>query len=489
MPSDLLTCPYCNSPAAAPPGAQPGQRIACTRCGESFSYRGPSAAAAFTPTAPPTPAPAAGPVAAPSRLSNRAIAFIVLSGMAAMAIIGLAYALSTESLRRSYDLRLPKTKAIGIPFYAFLPLALYVVGLIAFWFWGWNRRERSDRATAPPWKRISGLIGLSLLVLIVVELAIVVMHARAPRPAEPEGPPPAHAVPPSELAALGYLPDDTDLIMAIHVAELRDDPVGRDLMRHLGNEDISPRSIQTWTGLPLEAIDHAVLGVTLDENLQLHFTLIVRTRQPVDEDKVRVTLKAEGRRELDGRPVYPFVMQTDLPFIRQLGANLWFADNHTLVVAKVFDDGSAHHLPLAARTGVDHLRPTLRELIKERLSSSTRAWVVGRLPPRETQFPLLRLALGTADNAPLTGVRTFGLWMEVRADEATLRGAFDCEDADAAHALEAYLGPTNRKGLKAWVTPAESGPMGQEFLKSLKITRQETWVDLQATASAEVVHQ
>ena len=201
MPSDVLSCPYCNTPAAPPANARPGQRISCSRCGESFPYRGSGES---TPvTASPMPAPPPPPIAAPRRFSNGEIGRFVLGVMVVMAVIGLTYALSTQGIRREYDIHLPKTKAISIPVYLMIPLVLFVVGLVGAWFWGWNRRERGD-TTAPPARRIWGLMGLSALVLVVVELAMVVMQARTPRPAELESLPPVHAVPPAELAALGY---------------------------------------------------------------------------------------------------------------------------------------------------------------------------------------------------------------------------------------------------------------------------------------------
>ncbi len=488
MPSSVLSCPYCNSPAEPPAGARPGQRIPCPRCGESFAYRPPAGdEPTVAPPPPPAPAEPPAPPAAPARFSNRAVALTVLAVMAVMALAGLVYALNTEAIRRSYDLRLPKSRSISIPYYAFLPLALYVVGLVALWFWGWNRRDPNDRTAAPPSRRLWGLLGLSVLVLVVVELAVVAMHARAPRPAEPEGPPPVHAVPPAELAALGYLPEDTDFIVAVHAAELLDETTGRDLVRHLGNDVLNAQSIESWSGLKFGDIDHAVLGLTLDENLPIHFVLAVRARRPIDQEKVREALKAKPRRDLDGRPVYPFVMQTNLPFLRDLEANAWFADERTVVVAKRFDDGPGHRIPLTPRAGVDHLRPDLRQLIRERMGSSAQVWVACHRPAPDALFPLVKFVLLRRENAPAAKVKTFGLWLTAGPDGVALHGAFDCDDEEAARALEEYLAPANREGIKEWVAPRDSGPLERAFAGSFKETRHGTWVDIQATASAEAL--
>ncbi len=481
MLSDVLTCPYCNTPAAPPAGARPGQRISCSRCGESFPYRGSGES---TPvTASPMPAPPPPPIAAPRRFSNGEIGRFVLGVMVVMAVIGLAYALSTQGIRREYDIHLPKTKAISIPVYLMIPLVLFVVGLIGAWFWGWNRRERSD-TTAPPARRIWGLMGLSALVLVVVELALVVMQARTPRPAELESLPPIHAVPPAELAALGYLPQDTDLIMAVHVAELLDDPIGSTMIEHLGNESINLQSVEKWSGLKVADIDHVVLGAPLDLDLPVNFTLVVRARRAIDQGKVREKLKAKPQKELDGRTVYPFVMQTDLPIFRELDANLWFADEHTLVVAKRFADGPDHVVPTAPRTGLDHLRPPLRHLIAERMGSSTCAWVAGRLPDHDTLFPLLQLVLNRPENESVRKLKTFGVWVTTDHEGATMRGAFECADEDGARALKAYLVPANRKGIKEWLMTPDAGPMERAFAGSMTINQDGTWVTLTAEAGA-----
>jgi hypothetical protein len=482
MPSDFPTCPYCNTPVAPPPGARAGQRIPCPRCGESFPYRGPSDDALAPSPPPPVPPQPAAP---PQRLSNGQVGALILGGMAVMAVIGLVYALGTQGLRRDYDFRLPKTKAISIPVYAVLPLVLYVGGLVAAWFWGWNRRDRG--ATAPPARRAWGLVGLSVLVLVVIELAIVVMHARAPRPTEDEVSPPVQAVPPAELAALRYLPADTDFLLAVHVAELLDDPVGRDLLAHLGNESINLQSLESWSGLKVDDIDHAVLGLPLDNDLPVHFTVVVRARRAIDRDKVRERLKAKPQRDLDGRPVYPFVMQTNLPLFRALDANLWFADDYTLVVAKRFAGGPDHLIPATPRADLNHLRPALRHLIADRMGPSTRAWLAGRVPDEEKLFGPLAFVLKSPENEPVRKVKALGVWLTTDSEGATMGGAFDCADEEGATALKAYLAPANRKGIKNWLMTPDAGPMERAFADSMTIKQDGTWVNLTAKAGAAAI--
>ena len=149
MSSDL-SCPYCNSPAAVPVGAHPGQRIPCPRCGESFPYHGGTDDYSTAPSPPIAEPP---PVPTPQRFSNTGIALAVLGVMVLMGLLGLLYALKTEAIRRSYDLHLPKTKAISIPIDVVFPLGLYILVLLLAWFRGWNRREATSNV---PQRRFAG---------------------------------------------------------------------------------------------------------------------------------------------------------------------------------------------------------------------------------------------------------------------------------------------------------------------------------------------
>jgi len=483
MSSDVLCCPYCNSPVPPPPGAQPGQRIACGRCGETFPYRGTETA--FTAEPPPVPLPPLSEPIAPHRFSNRGIALAVLGVMAAMALLGLAYALSTQALRRSYDVTLPKTRAIDVPLVARIALGLYVAGLVGAIVWGWNRSERAAGAARKrSWSERLSVPGLAALALIGIGLALLAIQARPVRP--PLEPPKAKVatVAPADLPALGYLPDDTDLILAVHMAELLDEPTGRDLLKRVGLGTPGGPDLEKWTGLKLDDIDHAVLGLKLDGDLLTRFTLVVRARGPIDQQHVRDLLKTTARQDVDGRPVYPFVLETGLPVLAKVGASAWFADDRTLVVAKTFD-----RIPLTPKTGIDHLRPALRQVIQERMGPSAQLWVAAHTDSWDGLNFILRLAISDhLDQGADTfkKVRTLALWLTT-GDDVTLRGAFDCADEDAARALAAYLEPTNRKGFRALFDAPDEGPMARELIDSLKTTQQGTWVDLQAKASAEAV--
>jgi hypothetical protein len=493
MPSDLLSCPYCNTSAAVPPGAVPGQRIPCPRCGESFPYRGPAIDGAITASPPPAFAPPDEPAdpPAPRRLSNGRIAFLVLGVMAGMALLGLAYALNTQTDRRAYDEKLPKSQAILVPWVARAALIAYVVGLVGAVVWGWNRGERAGgRAEARPWTGRLSVPVLAVLALVGIGLALVAIPGRPARQGL-DIDKTLKAVPPAELAALGYLPDDTDLIVGVHVAEALRDPAGRDLLQRAGGGDL-----EKWTGLRLDEIDHAVLGLKLDpDSLLTHFVLVARARRPIEEQRVRDALKAGPKQTVGSRTVYPFDLRVNLnlPFVQWLDvrAQAWFADEYTLVIAK---EKEFDRIPLAPKAGIDHLRPALRQVIKERMGPSAQVWAAARVESWDDKklSPLVIGGLAAAlkdAGVPLKtvqAVRTAAVWLTAD-DGVTLRAAFDCADEDGAKALEAYFDPKDGKGLKALAARPDAGPMARELVGSLKTTRHATWVDLQAKVSAQAV--
>ena len=92
-----VPCPYCNAPVPVPQPPPAGGRVFCQRCEEAVTIGSLNGEA---PTIAPAPSPAA-----PSRLSNRAIAGLVVAVMLGMAALGLAFALQTVGFRRANDLK------------------------------------------------------------------------------------------------------------------------------------------------------------------------------------------------------------------------------------------------------------------------------------------------------------------------------------------------------------------------------------------------
>ena len=106
--------------------------------------------------------------------------------------------------------------------------------------------------------------------------------------ARPE--PPPEPLSPWRLPLLGYLPPDTNIVLGLHVAELLHDKAGRQLLDQplrLGRSSIRPGQIAGWCGLPLEDIDHIVLGISTGDPLIPPAVLLVRTNRPYLPEQVR----------------------------------------------------------------------------------------------------------------------------------------------------------------------------------------------------------
>ena len=178
--------------------------------------------------------------------------------------------------------------------------------------------------------------------------------------------------------------------------------------------------------------------------------------------------------------------------IHDLTAYLWFADDQTLVLAKVFDGGPDHRIPMTPEAGLKNLRPELRQLIEERLAPSAPFWIVGRMPANNAFLKLLSslpapYGLPAEEISLLSQVKRFGVWMTVYPSEVALHGSFECSGEVAAQALYNYLDPKNRHGLQTWLAGPDAGPMEKAFNQSMKRTQHGAWVDFQAKASAEAI--
>ncbi len=107
MMTTQVHCPYCNASIEVTPEEASRPRLQCPRCGDTFvnrtaedgSANGSSSAIAAGPPDEGLPAPPR------KRLSNIALARLIVGGMVCLAAVGLAYALATVNYRRHNDVR------------------------------------------------------------------------------------------------------------------------------------------------------------------------------------------------------------------------------------------------------------------------------------------------------------------------------------------------------------------------------------------------
>jgi hypothetical protein len=487
MISNQPTCPYCNSPALIPAGTAAGQRVPCPRCGESFPYRGPGAEAlAARPATPPS---APDPPAEPRPLSNRKVAATVLGVMLVMAGLALAYALHTVMVRRGYDLHLPKSQAVDVPLYARIALGVYAAALVTALVWGWNRREAAPGGG--PWRQRLTVPALGLAALVGFGLALLALQGRPAREAaNGGGAEPVRRVPPADLPELGYLPDDTNGLVAVHVAEALHEPVGRQVLARLNFGDVGVQGLEGLTGLKLDDLEHVVLGLKLDDLIPPRMTLVAQTRRPYDPGAVRAALKADRGTPQGGRTLHHFQMPGF-----GLDAYVWFADERTLVVARRLKD--FERVPRTPHPGLDHLPAELQGFLKTRMGPAAQVWAVGhadgwdKVKVAQLGLALLYrtdvLTLFEAGRV-LPKLRTAGAWL-VCGDGVTLRAAFACADEASAKALARYFTPDDEQGRKTLEALGMLGkqPLPRALGETLKTVQEGSWVELQAKAGAEAV--
>jgi hypothetical protein len=264
-------------------------------------------------------------------------------------------------------------------------------------------------------------------------------------------------VAPAKLAALGYLPSDSSLIIGAHVAEARADKAGQELLSAplgLGVAQVRLDSLVKWTGLALSDIDHLVIGTRVEDPLPAPRTvLVIRTREPYDADKVRGKLQARGKAVRGKKELYTIEVP-NVPF----EPGLWCADEHTLVFGLKRDHLDA--VPDTPRPDVDRFGGDIAGVLKERMKPGGPLWVVGHARDwNETAAALLLARLDKADRERLLQVRTAAAWVEP-GETVKVHATFRCGDAAGAAALAGLFtgpDPAARPDLKAfqdeaWVT-------------------------------------
>jgi hypothetical protein len=439
-----------------------------------------------------------------------------------MALIGVLISLFTQGVRRDHDAGLPKDRTL--PLYLAVFAGIWIIGLAFVAVRELRvRYQKTYRAQRLPLGYILATVTfLAIGSLAVTVLAVQISRQRASRPALEEARTPVRAIAPAALPALGYLPPDVDLVAGVHVAEIGDDPAAQNLLKGLlpGPADADLSIIPKWTGLRLQDVDHVVLGLRVQGQLIPRFNLVVRTLKPYDAAALRKSLNVHKTPEPGKKELYRVELDRSL-----LTPILWFADDRTVVVGLKPED--LEQVPAKEREGIENLGGEFNSILKERVSPGTPIWMAGRPENWDNQLEIL-LARWRREGHPvdtLKQVRMFGVWLQFN-DAMTLNAAFQCADVSSAKALEAYLTGHDREGLsvlgasltglacspssqgplmaasallcgptslgvpKPFSVPAprpELAPLYGELRQSLKSDRNNTWVVLQAKASAETM--
>jgi hypothetical protein len=186
---------------------------------------------------------------------------------------------------------------------------------------------------------------------------------------------PARAViPPAELPGIGYLPESTEVVLAIQLPALMEkfDPDERDdPTRALANMGLPETVIETMekaSGVGLKNVNELVVGMGFEKgSFPPQIVVVVHTRRPYDMAAVARDAKARQLKR-DGRTLH-VVKASPVPEI------YWWGPNDRVLVATLLARDFAD-VPVEPRTGIGHLRPQVADLIRDRVPGDSAAWLV-----------------------------------------------------------------------------------------------------------------
>jgi hypothetical protein len=386
MSANSLSCPFCN--ALQPIGSDliVGQRIACVRCGETFTLSHVPSTAIQSPSGITTrPASQAEPSRKPVR-ANRLVGALLLLGMLMMAGIGLAFALQTTQKRRDHDRALPRKSRRP-----------------------WLTDRTPSVEESPAAGDLAGLRYLPPGTGLVVALHVEELLAS---PAGKEATKNTWKIGNSEFS-LASLRDWTGL----SVEEIEHVVLGV-VVRGGEDADLTPAT-----------------------------HLIIRTRQRYDQTQLRQTLKATRSREektTEGgkRTLYSAT-------VRNLPVQLWLA-NETTIVMGLFSNmeqvpGKPHdgltHLPPDLRQVIEKRLPSgVSAWVAGHAADWKKTWLPALLG-QQKDLPLV---------SRLAQVRTFALWLAATkpARFAGTFGCVD--EASAIKIEQADLAPRQKANPEAF---------------------------------------
>jgi hypothetical protein len=216
------------------------------------------------------------------------------------------------------------------------------------------------------------------VIVLFVAVGGAVLAWKAPfksKSTTPASEPEHRVVRPVDVPGLGYLPPSSDVVLAIQVPLLMEklgpeaeaDPAKA--LGKLGLPEIVVETVEKASGVGLKNVEYLTVGVGLQKaSLPPQLVVVVVTRQPYDFPELQrkskaTTLKREGR-------TLHVAKATGVVSIH------WWSPNNRVLVgtiqARDFDD-----VPLEPKTGVDHFRPEIATLIRDRLADDSCAWLVG----------------------------------------------------------------------------------------------------------------
>jgi hypothetical protein len=329
--------------------------------------------------------------------------------------------------------------------------------------------------------RILGVMGLMAALGLIFALATVGYrrandhknrHADVIVPAGQGG----GSTAPAELAGLGYLPADVNVLAALQVREALRLAEGKAFLNQLrqGPFAFVLNAVEKSSGLSWEEIDHVVVGAHLSNKLP-RVTLVVHTAQPYKAGAIKLSpARPATFRDV---PLFQFHIGTNLG-----GGVLWCPNDRVQVVrvqvGKV-EVNDLRDLPAKPAQGSEGLAPPLRSFLRQRLDKGSLVWLVSHLESPDVLSDWLKLTNLPEDAEKImTQVQTFGAGF--RWDKGiTVSGALQARDEKTVQSIVELFRQPPLEGLsdvKVEMAPAD-------------VPAERNWVTFQARSSLEQLPQ
>lgn len=236
--------------------------------------------------------------------------------------------------------------------------------------------------------------------LLAAIIAVVLVNTRGKRRLETL----------AESPILGYLPDDTNVIIAADMEEASRTEEGQETLRRIGLGTGQRFDLERLVGLKSEEIEQVLLGLRVDKAIPPRIRLVVRTKSDINLDAVYSKLGRKLTKKVEGRE-YGIVQPPMLP---GLELALWSPSPRTIVA--VYPSDELEKVPAEPNSQVERFAAPMVELLKARSQRDTFFWVIAHSESwKDTSLPMMLLLA----QAPLTNeglkmlneIRTLGVAM------------------------------------------------------------------------------
>jgi hypothetical protein len=278
----------------------------------------------------------------------------------------------------------------------------------------------------------------------------------------------------SEHESLGFLPDDTDVIVGINVPIAEQTREGRDTLDRLGTGEGGALNLERLAGLKLNQIDQATIGLHVADKVLPTIRLVVQTRSAYDPEELRRKLGAARSKDDGGRTV------DILPALGLLGEGaLWCASARTFIVC--FPANDMAKVPTEPRANAEHLSAPLFALLRERADNDSFFWLVAHSDDwRKTSLNLLLTSMRVPedDRNTLFQMRTFAAGWRIDKGVTSSRNrpariTEEVKPGDKGIALDLVVVadrgtdmPAVREALEGWIERQKFDVRGSELAEN-----------------------